>query len=131
MPRRNFSTTDLNALRHQLDRWRQSQSGATRLPEALWTSAAILASTHGVGRVARTLRLDYNKLKRQVPQASAAGMPSAPPAFVELRPRQWLPQATTVCRIELSDPAGAKMTLELPCDPATVVGVAQAFWSRA
>jgi hypothetical protein len=33
--------------------------------------------------------------------------------------------------MELSDPQGAKMTLELPCDPATVVGVAQAFWRRA
>jgi hypothetical protein len=84
-----------------------------------------------VGQVARTLRLDYNKLKRQVPQASPHGLPSAPPAFVELRPLERLPQAAAVCRIELSDPKGAKMTVELPCDPATVVGVAQAFWRRA
>lgn len=131
MPQTKFSTTDLSELRQQLDQWRQSQTGVIRLPEALWISAATLALTHGVGPVARTLRLDYNKLKRQVPQASAAGMPGAAPAFVELHPRQWLPQATTACRIELSDRHGAKMTLELPCDPATVVGVAQAFWSRA
>ena len=130
MPRPIFSATDLNQLRHQLDHWRQSQSGATRLPEALWTSAAALALTHGVGPVARTLRLDYNKLKRQVPlPAQAAPLAAAP--FVELRPREWLPQAATACRIELSDPTGAKMTLELPCDPAMVVGVAQAFWRRA
>jgi hypothetical protein len=81
--------------------------------------------------VARTLRLDYNKLKRQVPQAPAPSGPIATPSFVELRPSQWLPQAAPLCRIELSDPEGAKMTLELPCDPATVVGVAQAFWRRA
>jgi hypothetical protein len=68
MPRTKFSTTDLNQLRHQLDTWRQSQSGYRRLPEALWTSAAAVAATHGVGYVARSLRLDYNKLKRQVPQ---------------------------------------------------------------
>jgi hypothetical protein len=131
MPQTNFSTTDLSELRHQLDQWRQSQAGVIRLPEALWVSAATLAQTHGVGPVARTLRLDYNKLKRQVPPASAAGLASAPPAFVELRSRQWLPQTATACRIELSDRHGAKMTLELPCDPATVVCVAQAFWSRA
>jgi hypothetical protein len=131
MPRTTFSTTDLNELRDQLEQWRQSQAGVIRLPEALWISAATLAVTHGVGPVARTLRLDYSKLKRQVPQASAAGLPSAPAAFVELRPHQWLPQATTACRIELSDRHGAKMTLELPCDSATVVGVAQAFWRRA
>jgi hypothetical protein len=130
MARTKFSATDLNQLRHQLDRWRQSQSGATRLPEALWTSAATLALTHGVGPVARTLRWDYNKLKRHLP-APAQAAPPAPASFVELRPREWLPQAPTLCRIELSDPEGAKMTLELPCDSATVVGVAQAFWRRA
>jgi hypothetical protein len=129
MPRTKFSTTDLNHLRHQLDRWRQSPS-ATRLPAALWTSAATLATTHGVGQVARTLRLDYNKLKRQVPQAPAPSVPIATPSFVELRPRDWLPQAAAVCRIELSDPAGARMTVDLPCDPATVTGMAQAFWRR-
>jgi len=131
MPRTKFSTTDLSELRDQLEHWRQCQSGATRLPQALWTSAATLAATHGVGPVARTLRLDYNKLKRQLPQASPPGLSSAPPTFVELSPRQWPPQVTTGCHIELSDRQGAKMTLELPCDPATVVGVAQAFWRRA
>jgi hypothetical protein len=130
MPRTKFSATDLNQLRHQLDRWRQCQSGATRLPEALWASAATLALTHGVGPVARTLRLDYNKLKRQVPPPAQA-TPLAPASFVELRPREWLPQAASLCRIELSDPQGARMTLELPCDAATVVGVAQGFWRRA
>ncbi len=130
MPRPKFSATDLNQLRHQLERWRQCQSGASRLPEALWTSAATLALTHGVGQVARALRLDYNKLKRQVPPPAPATA-LAPASFVELQPREWLPQAPTLCRMELLDPAGAKMTLELPCDPATVVGVAQAFWRRA
>ena len=100
-----------------------------RLPQALWTSAATLALTCGVGPVARTLRLDYNKLKRQVAPPAPA-VPLAPASFVELQPREWMPQAATLCRIELSDRAGAKMTLELPCDPATVVGVAQAFWRR-
>lgn len=122
MPRTKFSATDLSQLRRQLDRWRQSQSGATRLPEALWTSAATLAATHGVGPVARALRLDYNKLKRQ--------LPPAPPSFVELAPGEGLIPASPVCRIELFDSAGAKMTVNLPCDPATVAGVAQAFWRR-
>ena len=131
MPRTTFSTTDLNELRHQLDHWRQSQAGATRLPEALWTSAATLASTHGVGQVARTLRLDYNKLKRQVPRTPGQAAPIAAASFVELHPREWLPQAAAACRIELSDSAGAKMTVDLPCDPATVVGLARVLWRRA
>jgi len=128
MPRTKFSATDLNQLRHQLDRWRKSQSGTARLPVALWTSAATLATIHGVGPVARTLRLDYSKLKRQVPPAPAHSVPRAPPSFVELPPGALFSPAAGVCRIELSDPAGAKMTVDLPCDWATVVGLAQAFW---
>lgn len=130
MPRTKFSTTDLDKLRHQLDSWRQSQSGASRLPEELWTSAASLATIQGVGYVARTLRLDYNKLKRQVPHAPGPSAPLSLPTFVELPLHDSLPRASTTCRIELSDPAGAKMTVDLPCDPATVVGLAQAFWRR-
>lgn len=130
MPQPIFSASDLKQLRHQLERWRQSQSGVTRLPDALWTSAATLARTHGVGTVARTLRLDYNKLKRQV-SSPAQAVPVATASFVELQPRQWVSEVGAVCRIELCDRTGAKMRLELPCDPATVVGLAQAFWRRS
>ena len=130
MPRTKFSTTDLNQLRHQLDHWRQSQSGATRLPDALWTSAAMLATTLGVGHVARTLRLDYNKLKRQGPPAPGRSAPCAPPTFVELPVPEPLPRASAGCHIELSDPAGRTMTLDLPCEAPTLVGLAQAFWRR-
>jgi hypothetical protein len=130
MPRTEFSTTDLSQLRRQLDTWRQSQSGTTRLPEALWTSAVTLATTHGVGHVARTLRLDYSKLKRRRLQTPSRSVPFLPPAFVELPLHQSLPRASALCRIELSDPAGAKMTVDLPGDAPTVVGLAQAFWRR-
>jgi hypothetical protein len=40
------------------------------------------------------------------------------------------PLASTVCRIELSDLTGTKMTVDLPYDPTAVVGLAQAFWRR-
>jgi hypothetical protein len=130
MPRTQFSATNLNHLRHQLDLWRQSQSGYRRLPEAVWTSAATLAATHGVGYVARSLRLDYNQLKRQVPQPPNHSALVSAPAFVELPLPASLPRASTVCRIELCDLTGTKMTVDLPYDPTAVVGLAQAFWRR-
>jgi hypothetical protein len=97
---------------------------------ALWTSAATMATIHGVGPVARTLRRDYHKLKRQVPQASPAVWPSAAPAFVELRPLERWPRAAAGGRLELSDPAGIKLTVELPAEAASLVGLAQALWRR-
>jgi hypothetical protein len=123
MPRTKCSTTDLNGLRQQFDTGRKSQTGFTRLAQQLGSSAAALAPTHGVGPLARTLPLDYNKLKRQVSQAS--------PSFLELAPRDVIFQAPAVYHRELSDPAGAKMTMKLPGDPATVAGLAAAFWRRA
>jgi hypothetical protein len=131
MPRTKFSTIDLNQLRQQLEHWRQCHSGRIRLPEALWTAAVTLATTHGVGPVARTLRLDYNKLKRQMHPAAGHFTPSAPPTFVELPLAESLPRPATWCRVELSDGAGSKMTMELPCDASTVTGLVQAFWRRA
>jgi hypothetical protein len=132
MPRTKFSTTDLSQLRRQLDLWRQSQSPCTRLPDALWKSAATLVKTHGVGCVARTLRLDYTKLKRRVTERPGISVqPSTPPAFVELQLDGALNDATRSCRVELSNPAGGKMTVHLPCDAPAVLGLAQAFWRRA
>jgi len=131
MPRTKFSTTDLNLLRHQLDSWRQSQSACPRLPEALWQSAATLVGTHGVGCVARTLRLDYRQLKRRLTEAPGiAAPPNPPPAFVEVQLDEGLRSAARLCRLEFCDPTGRKMTVDLPCEAPAVLGLAQAFWRR-
>jgi hypothetical protein len=131
MPRSKFSSTDLSELRHQLDSWRQSQSPRTRLPEALWKSAVTLVSTHGVGCVARTLRVDYSKLKRRLSEAAGIpAQPNPPPAFVEVQLDDGLRSASGLCRIEFGDPTGGKMIVDLPCDAPAVLGLAQAFWRR-
>ncbi len=75
MPRTQFSATDLKQLRHQLDRWRQCQSGTIRLPQALWTSAATLALTHGVGTDKVTGSLSV-RLRHSRSGASATGLRS-------------------------------------------------------
>ena len=130
MRRTKFSATDLGQLSHQLNAWRQSQSGATRLPEGVWKAAASLSATRSVGEVARALRLDDNKLKARVPQDSANPAPVPSPAFIELRPRESMPQVSAACRVELFDRSGARMTVDLPCDRSTLVGLAQVFWRR-
>lgn len=58
-----FSTTDLNQLQRQLATWRRRRSGRARLPEGLWRAAAELARGQGASTVARTLHLDYYKLR--------------------------------------------------------------------
>ena len=128
MTRPTFSPTDLNQLHRQLSAWRRQQVGRVRLPEAMWTSAATLARSHGASLVARVLHLDYYKLRQRAVGHSTPT--AATPTFVELQvaeaPEPHLGDTT----VELSDGTGARMTLRVRGEPPTVVALAESFWRR-
>ena len=66
-------------------RWRESRKQGQRIPADLWAAAAGLAKQHGVHRVARELRLDYNGLKNCVgPVGPAKRAAKIDAQFVEL-----------------------------------------------
>jgi hypothetical protein len=46
--------------------WRHSRAPKSRIPQALWDLAVELASSQGVHRTARALKLDYYALKERV-----------------------------------------------------------------
>ena len=124
----SFSPTDLRQLQRQLSTWRRQQSGRVRLPEAVWVSAATLAQRHGASLVARTLRLDYYKLRQR--SAGCASPTEGAPAFVEL---QVAPERGPSCgeaAVELADGTGARMTLRVRGELPTVVALAESFWRR-
>ena len=132
MTRISYSTTDLDTLSTQLAVWRRRRTGRTRLPRELWSSAAHLARSQGVGPVARRLRLDYYKLKRlaagtPVPMAEAA----SPVGFVEvaLAPSAGLGDAPGYAA-HLQDGTTARLTLQLGGDLGAVLALAGAFWKR-
>lgn len=129
MTRPAFSTTDLNQLRRQLAAWRRAQSGRPRLPDALWRAATDVARTQGPSRVARLLRLDYYKLRKRL--AATASLLPAPPAFVELKGAQMFGTALGESAVELSDGTGARMTLRVRHDVATLVALVESFWRRS
>jgi hypothetical protein len=128
MRRRAFSKTDLIELQRQLSAWRRQQSGRARLPEVLWSAARELARTHGPSLVARTLRLDYYKLQRRVSPTSS-GL-SAPPTFVQVSAEPIGGAGAGESSVELVDGTGARMTLRVPSDLATLVALVQSFWRR-
>jgi hypothetical protein len=123
-----FSKTDLKQLQRQLSDWRRKQTGLVRLPEALWSAATKLARTHGAGVVARTLRLDYYKLRARV-NVNAVPLSKAP-AFVEVKGPVLPGTPPEECKVELFDDSGAGMTLVIPGDLSTLLALAQSFWSR-
>ena len=83
MTQNAFSTTDLNRLQRQLSGWRRRQAGRARLPETIWKAATELARTQSPSRVARTLQLDYYKLRERL--AGTSLLQRTTPAFVEVK----------------------------------------------
>jgi hypothetical protein len=128
MRRPVFSTTDLTGLQHQLSGWRGRQSGRPRLPEALWTAATELARTHGPSLVARTLGLDYSRLRERLGGNGSAA--TVPATFVEMKTEALSGISPGESSVELSDGTGARMTLRVRSDRATLVALAQSFWRR-
>ncbi len=121
----------LEALRRRFDRWRTTRKGHSPIPDPLWASAVKLAGVYGLCRTARTLGLDYNALKRRVASVGSDAACGAAPAmtFVELAsaPQAGLPE----CIVELEDPHGAKMRIQIKGSqgPDVVTAVSRVFWS--
>ncbi len=96
-------------LQRQLEQFRSTQPGRTKLPESLWRAAVGLARQHGVYPVAHPLRLDYTRLKKRVGGSSALRRKTTGPAFVELvaPSRAQLEE----CVIEFESSGGSKMRI--------------------
>ena len=80
------STESISELQAQLSQFRSSHPPRTKLPQAVWRSAAELARSHGLYVVARSLKLDYSTLRRHVngTQESVRREKKVQPRFVEL-----------------------------------------------
>ncbi len=98
-------------LQRQLEQFRSSQPGRTKLPESLWQAAVELARQHGVHAVAHPLRLDYTRLKQRLGGSPIVQRKATKPAFVELvaPPRAQLEE----CVIEFESSSGSKMRIQL------------------
>jgi hypothetical protein len=146
---------NMRRLYRRFERWRSAHTGRLPIPERLWTAAAELAREHGVFPTAKTLHLEYGKLKHlaDAPVPALKGRvvkgPTAlrqiqsgtrrrsavlrrtrsqprPPAFVELlAPRLG---SSPECRVELEGPRG-RMRVEFKgIATAELVALSRALW---
>jgi hypothetical protein len=86
MARRRRGNLTIEEVQASFDQWRKSRRGRSPIPDELWAAAGELARRHGVNRISRALRLEFNHLKRR---AESSGRISATradktPAFLEL-----------------------------------------------
>ena len=111
-PDRYQQPTSLKDLELRLADWRKTHKPPTPIPVELWQGAADVAARHGVGPVARALRLDYAALKKRVAPAAEPRSIDGPVAtFME-----WLaPTAGPIgeCALEVETSHGARLRVHL------------------
>ena len=61
--------SDLKAASRRFEKWRTTRSCRSRIPDVLWDLAVHVAQARGIYRVAKTLRLDFQSIKRRVASA--------------------------------------------------------------
>jgi hypothetical protein len=99
---------------HQrFEHWREGRKHRTPIPESLWKGAVGLCADHSIYKISRSLRLDYNALKRRVCYSHPESLPEpvTSSAFVELDLKASAPEVE--CLVEREDKEGAKMKMHI------------------
>jgi len=125
---RAVAADPLQELAVRFGEWRKGHAPRSRLPEALWAAAVKVARQRGLFRTARTLRLDYARLKKRVQgrQHPAAQTASAPAAFVELLAPAGSLGADSL--IVLESARGGRMRIQMKLTAAQAATLMQAWW---
>jgi hypothetical protein len=131
---RSTVAADLTQTAAAIAHWRSTVPRRSRIPDEFWSQAVELADRHGVGKVARALRLDYTALKRRVTRpcggAVATVAAALPAAFVEYP--FGLAGAGARCVLALSDARGRSLRIEWTGSATgEVAAVARSLWEAA
>src|SRR5215469_2877315 len=100
----------ITQLQRQLEQFRSTRPGRTKLPESLWQASVELARQYGIYAVAHPLRLDYTRLKQRLGGTASRPRKGSNPAFIELMGHP--PAALPECVIEFESASGGKMRIQ-------------------
>jgi len=123
----------LEDVRRRFERWRQTHTPPSRIPDSLWAAAVKMAARYGLHRTASALRLDYYALRKHVTENEVAhAEPSekgTAATFLELSPPA--PSASCDCTLELEDARGAKMRVQVKgIAMPDLAAISQSFWNQ-
>jgi hypothetical protein len=125
-------STGLESVQWRFERWRLRHKPRSRIPDRLWAAAVRAASTSGLHRTAKALRVDYYSLKRRV-QQEAAAVSRVPPgggevgSFIELTAAA--SGGACRCDMEWESAGGAKMRVHLSSfQMPDLSALSRSFW---
>jgi len=127
---------DLAGLKAGVERWRKERAHVRApAPEALWDAAVEVARREGVYATAKAIRFDSSRLKARMGKAPIATLraprvDATPFVAIEI-PGRAARASTSETVVELVGRHGDRMRIVAAAGAVDVVGVAQAFWSRA
>jgi hypothetical protein len=119
--------------RQAFEQWRNQQETRCRLPDHLWSLAVELAREYGFTKTAKTLRVEYNMLKKKsLSLEGPSGQPAAVPAeaFLELRPNAVPDQFECIIDCQRSLGQMIRIHLKGPHWP-DVTGLCERLWGTS
>lgn len=105
---------ELARLEGDVAEWRRTHGAPSPIPESVWDRAAALCAQHGVGTVARALRLNHTHLKRRVKRPAPVEQTAT---FIELLPASFS-GGIGECALEVESTRGARMRVVMKNLPA-------------
>lgn len=128
---------DIEALRQDVDRWRETRAKRGRMPENLWTRATELARRYGVTVVAQHLGVHHTRLKKRTEDCAGdsgdqEAIVAADSTFIDLGqmlPIEQFNQGDFVMNISGAD--GSTMSVRMPVAAAPEVStLVESFFRR-
>jgi len=121
----------VDSVQRRFEHWRRTRRVLSRIPEPLWAAAVEMADTCGISHTAKTLRVNYNALRKRVEHQTAA-VPRKPEentvtTFLELASPTGV--GSCQCTVELEDACGAKMRVHLQSvEVPDLASLSRSFW---
>jgi len=116
-------TNAMQELEWELAEWRRTHGAPLPIPEEVWSRAVVLAQQHGLGIVARTLRLNYAHLKRRMETSSTSEQAAT---FIELLSSS--APSIEKCAVEIESERGTRMRVVMKSVPSGwLAGVLREF----
>jgi hypothetical protein len=97
----------LQSVCEAFEQWRRTRQKKERIPESLWEAAVDLSASYSAFRIAKTLRLDFKRLKYRIHKHSCRSVPCE---FVEVKASPLFTAAS--CIVEIRSPSGFELKIQ-------------------